>query len=58
MSLGRPASESPIKERWATQQAHTILQEHWTSYEALVAAMEQRASVAECYRVIQQHCQD
>jgi|SRR4028119_1424189 hypothetical protein len=54
--LGRPASESPVKERWATRQAQTIIQEHWESYEALVTAMEQRASVAECCQVIQQHC--
>ena len=57
-SLGRPASECPLKERWATRQAQTLIQEHWASYEALVAAMEQRASLAECCRVIQQHCQD
>jgi len=54
--LGRPATESPVKERWATRQAQTIIQEHWESYEALVTAMEQRASVAECCQVIQQHC--
>lgn len=58
ISLGRPASESSLKERWAIRQAHTLIEEHWTSYEALVAAMKERASVAECYRVIQQHCQD
>ncbi len=57
-SLGRPVSESPIKERWAARQAETMIQEHWASYEALVATMEQRASVAECCQVIQQHCQN
>jgi len=56
--LGRPISELQIKERWATRQAHTIIEEHWASYEALVEAMKQRASVTECYQVIQQHCQD
>lgn len=56
-SIGRPASEALLKERWATLQAQTIIQEHWTAYEALIAAMEQRASVAECSQVIQQHCQ-
>jgi hypothetical protein len=54
-ALGRPASEFPLKERWATRQAHTIIQEHWESYEALVAAMEERASVAECSQVIQKY---
>lgn len=53
---GRPAREIPIKERWAIRQAQTIIQEHWASYEALVAAMERRASVAECSQAIQQHC--
>jgi len=54
-ALGRPASEFPLKERWATRQAHTIIQEHWESYEALVAAMAERASVAECSQVIQKY---
>ena len=57
-TFGRPASESELKERWATRQAQTIIQEHWAAYEALVAAMEQRASVTECSQVIQQHCQN
>jgi hypothetical protein len=56
--LGRPISELQIKERWATRQAHTIIEEHWASYEALVEAMKQRASVTECYQIIQQHCQN
>jgi hypothetical protein len=58
MLFGRPAGEVPIKERWAIRQAQTIIEEHWASYEALVVAMEQRASVAECSQVIQQHCHD
>lgn len=57
-SLGRPASETSLKERWATLQAQTMIQEHWAAYEALVAAMEQRLSVTDCCLVIQQHCQD
>ena len=56
-ALGRPITESTLKERWATRQAHTMIEEHWASYEALVAAMEKRASVEECCQVIQQHCQ-
>ncbi|HEY9596176.1 MAG TPA: ATP-dependent Zn protease [Cyanophyceae cyanobacterium] len=55
--LGRPVNEAVIKERWATRQAETMIQEYKESYEALVAAMKQRASVAECCQVIQQHCQ-
>ncbi|HEY9632499.1 MAG TPA: ATP-dependent Zn protease [Coleofasciculaceae cyanobacterium] len=56
--FGRPPSEFELKERWATRQAQTIIQEHLASYQALVAAMEQRASVAECCQVIQEHCQN
>lgn len=52
---GRPVSEAALKERWAIRQAHTLIEEHWASYEALVSAMERRASVAECCQVIQQH---
>ncbi|MBD2013081.1 ATP-dependent Zn protease [Microcoleus sp. FACHB-53] len=55
--LGRQGSEFQLKERLAMRQAQTLIEEHWESYEALVAAMEQRASIAECYQVIQQHYQ-
>jgi hypothetical protein len=55
---GRPVNEIPLKERWAVRQAQTLIQEHWASYEALVEAMERRASIAECSQVIQQHCQE
>ena len=54
-SVGLVNSEFQLKERWATRQAQTIIEEHWASYEALVVAMEQRASVTECCQVIQQH---
>lgn len=56
-SLGRPASEFQLKERWAIRQAQSLIQENWESYEALVAEMKKRASVSECSQVIQQHCQ-
>ncbi|MBE9125206.1 MULTISPECIES: ATP-dependent Zn protease [unclassified Coleofasciculus] len=56
-ALGRPASESTLKERWATLQAQTLLQNNWTAYEALVTAMEKRTPVTECYKLIQEHCQ-
>jgi hypothetical protein len=55
--LGRQGSEFQLKERLAMRQAQTLIEEHRESYEALVAAMEQRASIAECYQVIQQHYQ-
>lgn len=36
------------KERWSALQAKTILQNDWETYEALVLAMQRRASVDEC----------
>lgn len=58
VALGRPVSEFKLKQRWAKNQAQTMIQEHWAAYEALVAAMEKRSSVEECCQVIQQHCQN
>jgi hypothetical protein len=58
VALGRPVSEFKLKERWAKNQAQTMIQEHWAAYEALVGAMEKRASVEECCQIIQQHCQN
>jgi len=42
------------KEHAAALQARSLLKDHWHAYEALVGAMEQRASVAECCQVIEQ----
>ncbi|EKQ68450.1 ATP-dependent Zn protease [Leptolyngbyaceae cyanobacterium JSC-12] len=42
------------KERWAALQAKTLLQEHWETYESLIAAMQRRASVEECLQVLEQ----
>ena len=53
--LRRPNSEREQKERWALLQAKTRLQENWTAYEALVAAMEQRLPVAECEQAIESY---
>lgn len=50
--LRRPDSEAALKERWATLQAKQLLESHWSAYEALVQAMEQRASVETCYQTI------
>ncbi|BAZ44114.1 hypothetical protein NIES4102_11200 [Chondrocystis sp. NIES-4102] len=54
--LGFPETVYLQKERWAQLQATNLLTRHQKSYEALVEAMKQRASVAECCAVIQQHC--
>ena len=40
------------KQRFHALQAKTLLQENWSSYEALVEAMQQRASVVDCKSVI------
>ena len=42
-----------LKARWAALQARTLIEANLKAYEALVTAMEQRASVAECQNIIQ-----
>ena len=54
---GLPETVYSTKERWAQIQATSLLERYQKSYEALVAAMEKRASVEECCLAIQQHCQ-
>ena len=56
MMAGLPEADFPQKERWAQLQATNLLTRHQESYEALVEAMHERASVEECCAVIQQHC--
>ncbi len=58
MLAGLPETACPLKERWAQIQATSLLERYQQSYEALVTAMEKRASVEECCLAIQQHCQD
>ncbi|BAY25182.1 hypothetical protein NIES2100_49880 [Calothrix sp. NIES-2100] len=41
------------KQRLHALQAKTLLQENWSSYQALVEAMQQRASVVECKNAIE-----
>lgn len=43
------------KERWAGLQAKALLEQHWSTYEALVEAMAKRTSVADCCELIDQH---
>lgn len=54
-NFGRPSQESIQKQRWAQMQATNLIEKHWDAYQALVEAMSNRASVAECSQVIQQH---
>jgi hypothetical protein len=50
--LGLSESASQQKERWALLQAKNLLERHRASYEALVKAMENRASIADCHQAI------
>ncbi|WP_414551702.1 ATP-dependent Zn protease [Anabaena sp. CCY 0017] len=50
--LGFSAADSQQKQRFHLLQAKNLLQENWSSYEALVKSMQQRASVIDCQRVI------
>ncbi|WP_245404932.1 ATP-dependent Zn protease [Leptolyngbya sp. Cla-17] len=46
------AADRQHKERLSVLRAKTLLETHWTTYEALVAAMERRETVEECDRII------
>jgi hypothetical protein len=52
--LGYTANAVAQKQRWATLQARTLLQNNWSAYEALVDLMQQRARVDECCRAIEE----
>ncbi len=54
---GFPESVYTQKERWALLQTKSLLEKHQKAYEALVKAMEKRASVEECLQAIRQHSQ-
>ncbi|NEO32646.1 MAG: ATP-dependent Zn protease [Symploca sp. SIO3C6] len=53
ITLGRPLSQCQQQEKFAQLQAKTLIEENWSSYQALVAAMKTRASVAQCYQIIE-----
>lgn len=44
------------QERSSVLQARALLQQHWSTYEALVEAMQRRASIGECVQAIDCHC--
>jgi hypothetical protein len=50
--IGFSESAFQQKQRFHVLQAKNLLQENWDSYQALVKAMQQRASVAECQNAI------
>lgn len=51
-NLGFSMSARQQKQRFHVLQAKTLLQEHWSSYAALVEAMRNRLSVADCQSLI------
>nr|WP_228035288.1 ATP-dependent Zn protease [Oculatella sp. LEGE 06141] len=51
--LHRPEAEGLQKLNWSAFQAKTLIQSHWSAYEALVAAMQKRAAVLECCDAIE-----
>jgi hypothetical protein len=53
--LGRSPAEVPLKQRWATLQAKTLLERHREAFDALVLAMAERATVEDCRAAIEQH---
>lgn len=56
--LGFSTAVQEQKQRWAILQARTLLQANSSAYQALVKAMQQRADVSQCCRLIEQHCQN
>ncbi|WP_228037542.1 ATP-dependent Zn protease [Nodosilinea sp. LEGE 06152] len=54
-TLGRSPAEAPLKQRWAALQAKTLLEKHRDAFDALVTAMGDRAPVADCCALIEQH---
>ncbi|NET36236.1 MAG: ATP-dependent Zn protease [Cyanothece sp. SIO1E1] len=54
LQLQKPLAECQLKQSWSALQARNLLQTHQEAYAALVTSMQNRASVAECYQVIEQ----
>lgn len=48
----RSATDVELKERWAILQATNLIEANRDVYEALVSAMEKRATVAECCKIL------
>jgi hypothetical protein len=52
-AAGISSQQFPQKESWANLQATNLIKKYQKAYDALVIAMEARASVEECYQIIQ-----
>ncbi|MCU0545917.1 MAG: ATP-dependent Zn protease [Oscillatoriaceae cyanobacterium Prado104] len=53
--LRRPTAEIKLKQNWGSLQAKNLIESHNSAYQALVSAMEQRATVSDCCNIIQQN---
>jgi hypothetical protein len=51
-SLGFSAASVELKQRFCSLQARNLLQQNWTAYEALIAAMQKRIDATECRNLI------
>ncbi|MBT9312621.1 ATP-dependent Zn protease [Leptothoe kymatousa] len=55
--INRPLAEVPLKQRWSTLQAKTLIEKQPDAYSALIDAMAERKPVCECCDLIEQHLQ-
>ena len=53
--INRPPAEVPLKQRWSTLQAKSLIEKESVAYSALVDAMTERRPVDECCELIEQH---
>ena len=53
--INRPLAEVPLKQRWSTLQAKTLIEKEASAYGVLIDAMAQRRPVSECCELIEQH---
>lgn len=54
--IKRPLSQAQYQERQSILQAKTLIQENKTAYNALVLAMAENASVADCCEIVERDC--
>lgn len=55
-TLNRQKMNVKVHERQAGHRARQMIRANWDAYEALVQAMTDRKSVAECCQILGQHC--
>ncbi|KAI9130363.1 hypothetical protein [Acaryochloris sp. CCMEE 5410] len=55
-TLNRLHMNVKVHERQAGNRARQLIRSNWDAYEALVQAMTDRKSVADCCQILEQHC--